>query len=306
MTRHLLKTLDIINRSVSNYTIETAFKIKAEAKVEMLNEVDEPTSPNLEDDTKYVWRTLGDDKVRSSHAANNGKLIDWDKPPEDIGHPGEDYNCRCIAEPYKPGATEYASQTQILEVYADGTSKWPTYDYVYHAYFGGGRDVTLSETGNLEDVFNNYMYDQGTGERVKSQVIEAARIAGPGYFEYNFENSYSFRDIIFALGSSTVRGKFSGVIREENGFMKIYGSVEYQFIDEFTDPVDVREKVFNEDSNPNNVSAWWLRASDLLSRSYTIQGSWKTTFEAEASFNSDESQYFWDDLPLDKIYSPNL
>jgi hypothetical protein len=49
--------------------------------------------------THYIWRTSGDDKVRSSHAANNGKIFAWDNPPE-TGHPGEDYNCRCWAEPY--------------------------------------------------------------------------------------------------------------------------------------------------------------------------------------------------------------
>ena len=49
--------------------------------------------------THYIWRTSGDEKVRSSHAANNGKIFAWDNPPE-TGHPGEDYNCRCWAEPY--------------------------------------------------------------------------------------------------------------------------------------------------------------------------------------------------------------
>lgn len=42
--------------------------------------------------THYIWRTAGDDKVRSSHAANNGKIFSWDNPPE-TGHPGEDYGC---------------------------------------------------------------------------------------------------------------------------------------------------------------------------------------------------------------------
>lgn len=49
--------------------------------------------------THYIWRTSGDDKVRPSHAINNGRIFSWDNPPE-TGHPGEDYNCRCWAEPY--------------------------------------------------------------------------------------------------------------------------------------------------------------------------------------------------------------
>lgn len=49
--------------------------------------------------THYIWRAQEDDKVRSSHAANNGKIFAWDNPPE-TGHPGEDYGCRCWAEEY--------------------------------------------------------------------------------------------------------------------------------------------------------------------------------------------------------------
>jgi len=45
----------------------------------------------------YIWHTVGDDKVRSSHADNDGKIFSWD---DDMKHPGEDYNCRCWAEPY--------------------------------------------------------------------------------------------------------------------------------------------------------------------------------------------------------------
>lgn len=47
----------------------------------------------------YVWRTREDEKVRPSHAANDGVIFAWDTPPP-TGHPGEDFGCRCIAEPY--------------------------------------------------------------------------------------------------------------------------------------------------------------------------------------------------------------
>lgn len=45
----------------------------------------------------YIWRTVGDGKVRSSHADRNGKVFSWVNPPEG-GHPGEAPNCRCWAE----------------------------------------------------------------------------------------------------------------------------------------------------------------------------------------------------------------
>jgi SPP1 gp7 family putative phage head morphogenesis protein len=49
--------------------------------------------------TQYVWRTSLDDRVRETHEANEGKTIDWDDPPSETGHPGEDIMCRCWAEP---------------------------------------------------------------------------------------------------------------------------------------------------------------------------------------------------------------
>ncbi len=52
----------------------------------------------------YIWRTLKDGRVRDSHAAVDGKYFEWKNPPA-VGargkavHPGEDFNCRCWAEP---------------------------------------------------------------------------------------------------------------------------------------------------------------------------------------------------------------
>lgn len=47
--------------------------------------------------TKYEWQTAGDQRVRATHKANNGKIFRWDKPPKKTGHPGDDINCRCQA-----------------------------------------------------------------------------------------------------------------------------------------------------------------------------------------------------------------
>lgn len=48
---------------------------------------------------KYEWSTSGDERVRETHAAHEGKIFRWDSPPADTGHPGEDVNCRCVAIP---------------------------------------------------------------------------------------------------------------------------------------------------------------------------------------------------------------
>lgn len=52
---------------------------------------------------EYIWSTSGDSRVRPGHARLNKKRFRWDDPPvvdEKTGrrcHPGEDYECRCVA-----------------------------------------------------------------------------------------------------------------------------------------------------------------------------------------------------------------
>lgn len=46
----------------------------------------------------YVWRTQSDNLVRWEHIVKNGRIFKWDDPPAG-GHPGQDYGCRCWAEP---------------------------------------------------------------------------------------------------------------------------------------------------------------------------------------------------------------
>lgn len=46
----------------------------------------------------YIWSTSQDERVREEHAVLEGQTFSWDSPPEP-GHPGEDYQCRCVALP---------------------------------------------------------------------------------------------------------------------------------------------------------------------------------------------------------------
>jgi SPP1 gp7 family putative phage head morphogenesis protein len=47
---------------------------------------------------EYIWRTVGDERVRESHRILDGTRHRWDKPPA-VGHPGADFQCRCMADP---------------------------------------------------------------------------------------------------------------------------------------------------------------------------------------------------------------
>lgn len=62
--------------------------------------------------SKYIWRTSGDGDVRPAHRALDGKVFSYDDPPVVDAkkgrreHPGEDYQCRCTAEPVIEGFDE--------------------------------------------------------------------------------------------------------------------------------------------------------------------------------------------------------
>lgn len=52
---------------------------------------------------EYIWQTAGDERVRPTHRAHDGKKFRWDNPPKDTGHPSTDINCRCVAIPVLDG-----------------------------------------------------------------------------------------------------------------------------------------------------------------------------------------------------------
>jgi SPP1 gp7 family putative phage head morphogenesis protein len=65
----------------------------------------------------YIWRTVGDERVRDSHAAVDGETFSWDAPPTetDGNHPGEDYQCRCWAEPILPDRMSFEASLVELD-----------------------------------------------------------------------------------------------------------------------------------------------------------------------------------------------
>ena len=47
---------------------------------------------------RYIWRSNDDSRVRAVHAEYDDHIFLWSAPPEG-GRPGQDWNCRCTAEP---------------------------------------------------------------------------------------------------------------------------------------------------------------------------------------------------------------
>lgn len=47
----------------------------------------------------YIWRSTGDDRVRDNHEEWDGQRFSWREGSPNGTHPGQEIQCRCIAEP---------------------------------------------------------------------------------------------------------------------------------------------------------------------------------------------------------------
>lgn len=52
----------------------------------------------LPHDAKFIWHTVGDEKVRPEHEEKDGEIFCWCTADE---LPGDGFNCRCYAEEYQ-------------------------------------------------------------------------------------------------------------------------------------------------------------------------------------------------------------
>lgn len=62
----------------------------------------------------YIWRTVEDDKVRAAHAQYNRTVRAWSDAPD----PGDDFNCRCWAEPVDPVILRGISNAELLNFFS--------------------------------------------------------------------------------------------------------------------------------------------------------------------------------------------
>ena len=188
--------------------------------------------------THYIWRTRGDSKVRKEHAANNGKVFSWDNPPP-TGHPGDDYGCRCTAEPYAPDIQEL--MTMVMSGISDSARVWKDGkggDFENHYWNGNGRPVRLRDTGHLQSVVNEYW--RQVKDDLLGQIANAARDNAGSSFSYDFGKSYPMQHIVFDLGDTVIGGIAKGRSRlEKTGALHLFGDCEFYQRDKFEDPLDI-------------------------------------------------------------------
>ena len=102
-------TLTSIEKEIRNtyHVKRSSAKLLARDQIAKLNgelTKQQQTDAGVEE---YIWSDSGDGRVRESHHALNGKRFRWDDPPVVTPpgkpvrrcHPGQDYQCRCVALP---------------------------------------------------------------------------------------------------------------------------------------------------------------------------------------------------------------
>ncbi|MEE3609691.1 phage minor head protein [Avibacterium paragallinarum] len=94
LNRDLLKSL----KEIGNITEKRAKLIARDQSSKFNGAIDQAQQEAL-GITHYIWSTSGDERVRESHAENEGKIFSWASPPP-TGHPTHEVNCRCVALPY--------------------------------------------------------------------------------------------------------------------------------------------------------------------------------------------------------------
>lgn len=221
---------------------------------------------------QYVWRTQHDERVRTSHRVNDGRIFSWSEPPL-TGHPGEDYNCRCEAIPYISGQTEFAFH-EFTTGLASSTDRWTDTDFVNHYYFGDGRSVDLLEIGHLREIAEQYAWNdgaQGAFRRLADQIADEARRTESGAFSYDFESFYDFGSVEFSHGDGVVGGVLIGTVESRGAILQIRGATEFEFSDRFEDPLGLR-----------------IEAGGTP---YAITGSWAAAFSAEVFRDVGRSEY---------------
>lgn len=238
-----------------------------DATVQRMNE---STSQNK--DERYIWLTMGDSSVRDSHSALDGETRSWNKSPV----PGEEYNCRCSAVPIE----KVLGLTQVITTEAkDAQRRWGNLEFLWHFYIGGGAAKTLSEIGWLGGVIErskSVMFD-----RVLAQVAASAMEVQSGAFSGSWDKSYEFESLLYSFGGVTIRGTFGGSATKIGKFIYVDVKARYEFWDEFTDPVSVREFVLGTSAvsalPPSLLGAYVLTVTDIRGAAFEVSGEWETS-----------------------------
>lgn len=227
----------------------------------------------------YIWRTVGDDKVRADHAALNGTVRDLSDSPD----PGEEFNCRCWAD-FKGLNLEALKEIptglhqEVVSSLYQSSQKWIDEDFINHWKHGKGQEVTLPNIGWLVEIIEHakkIMF-----HKVEKQIADKARQVKTGSFTDTWERSYNFQDIVFSIGDAVIRGRFTGTVKKDKNILHVEAIAYYLLDDEFADPSSVRQNLLGS-SDPdilwdNMIGDATLYITEAGNTPYPITGTWMT------------------------------
>ena len=180
---------------------------------------------------QYIWRTVEDGKVRAAHAQYNRKIRAWSESPD----PGEDYNCRCWAEPVELTEEEKESFVEVYRYLAGFRERESVLSVkLLEHYLGNtGEKIILPE--NTFDKSGTVQSSLRTNqERFEKQMEEISyKLVPPTHFEdfwdvdITKENPFKHKDIDFynSIGSVKIRSRGSFDIRKNKESVVIRGKV---------------------------------------------------------------------------------
>ncbi len=162
------------------------------------NHPEAPKKEEMQDTSQmkrpFIWRTMEDSKVRSSHQELDGKVFDWESQSQ---KPGEEYGCRCYAEfvdgdraekygrmvPYmKNGKYEPHFITTKTQESLDKIADW--YQNQYKNSKENKKDM-IPYYGNLpSDTLDKNI------KRAKDSILESTLRSAP-YFSADYKREYN-------------------------------------------------------------------------------------------------------------------
>ena len=227
--------------------------------------------------THYIWRTRSDGNVRPNHAANDGRIFAWDTPPA-TGHPGEDYGCRCTAEPY---ALLIEERIDIeFSGISDAFYTWNTLNFIQHYFTGEGKAVRVRDTGHLGAITREYRRIViADPTRLPSQIARNARTATDGFLSDIFDNTYGMWDVVFSLGKTRIFRTFFGNTAEKYGTLSFRGNMKFNLDDSFSDPLDRFNNFPTSDIEVPGATP------------YRIHDSWQGTFKGQIYLDATRSKF---------------
>lgn len=160
--------------------------------------------------SEYIWRGAADARERPTHIANNDKKFKWSEAPDNTGHPGNDIQCRCYAEPVMD---ELIDELAGVQPEAPKKEKWMS--PAERAARGLPPDEKPFKKSTADDKITRLFETQKTGQLPKD-VHKAIK-----KYEDEIRHLEYEKGALMQVDKKTIRKRFVG----EEGSVHMPGSI---------------------------------------------------------------------------------